>query len=76
MNTSGSTITLKSYSMKPIFNLISYLLSFIVIPVVAILYTIILILFGIAELFNYLFNKYENKRMQLLRKILQPFEQK
>ena len=62
--------------MKPIFNLISYLLSFIVIPVIAILYTIILILFGIAELFNYLFNKYENKRMRLLHKILQPFEQK
>ena len=62
--------------MKPIIDLISYLLSFIVIPVVAILYTIILVLFGIAELFNYLFTKYENKRMQLLRKILQPFEQK
>jgi len=62
--------------MKPIIDLISYLLSFIVIPVIAILYTIILILFGIAELFNYLFNKYENKRLQLLRKILQPFEQK
>ena len=62
--------------MKPIIDLISYLLSFIVIPVIAILYTIILILFGIAELFNYLFNKYENKRMRLLHKILQPFEQK
>ena len=62
--------------MKPIIELISYLLSFIVIPLIAILYTIILVLFGIAELFNYLFTKYENKRMQLLRKILQPFEQK
>ena len=62
--------------MKPIIDLISYLLSFIVIPVVAILYTIILVLFGIAELFNYLFNKYENKRLRILRKILQPFEQK
>jgi hypothetical protein len=62
--------------MKPIIDLISYLISFIVIPVIAILYTIILVLFGIAELFNYLFTKYENKRMQLLRKILQPFEQK
>lgn len=62
--------------MKPIIDLISYLISFIVIPVIAILYTIILVLFGIAELFNYIFTKYENKRMQLLRKILQPFEQK
>ena len=62
--------------MKPIINSISYLIAFIVIPVIAILYTLILVLFAIAEFIGLLFTKYENRRMRLLHKILQPFEQK
>ena len=62
--------------MKRTIDFISALLSYIIVPIIALLYVFILFLIGFAELLNYLFNKYESHRIKIITKILQPFSDK
>jgi len=58
--------------MKAIVELISYALCFVIVPVVFFIYLFILLLFATAELLFYLFDRTEERRARLIKKLLFP----
>ena len=62
--------------MKALVNVISHALAFILIPLLFIIYAFILLIFSVAKLLFYVFDKTEQKRAHLISKILFPIGKK
>lgn len=72
MNTSVSTLTSKSCSMKPIFELISHLLFYALLPLILIVYCLVLVLLFAGHGFAYIFDWADARRSRIIHKILFP----
>ena len=62
--------------MKTLVNLASHVLLFICVPIIVFLYLFILVLFTLAELMFYIFDRSERKRSQLIKKLLFPLHKR
>ena len=76
MSTSGSTITLKGYSMKQIADFISGVLLWVMIPFIMLVYLFILLLLAVGELFIFIFDRADRDRTRLIKKLLQPLQKR
>ena len=76
MNTSVSTLTSKSCSMKPIFELISHLIFYALLPLILIVYGLVLVLLFAGHAFAHIFDWADARRSRIINKLLFPLSKR
>ena len=62
--------------MKALVNIISHAIAFVLIPLLFIVYLFVLLLFTVAEIMFYVFDRTEQKKTQIISKLLFPLSKK